>query len=655
MNANRIRPARSRALCAFLCSAAATAVCALLIMSCAGRAEGASSEPSAPSAEPQTISASAPKYNDTSFRPCIDPNGKRLSTVSKYDFSGDGFGFVYNYDWAQYTYALDYGRVTVNSNPMYRLRTPGGELQPRLYAYAANGDDISSSEWVSMYVDMRGLRNSSSSSVGFYIYLSSSPAIGDQAASSSAPLFLREGAAGYYYHIDGTEWKSASVKDGMISVGADFAGYVAFPISSYEHVEEDGRKYVSGAGNGSGLFSAGYKYLCRVWTFCSVADPSESHTEILFDDLTFSDAGASHSHTFSYLESIPASCTSQGYDVYRCSVCGQYQKQSITRPSGHTPGEVQTSGDMSFYPCTECSHLEPCTAKGTASGIEVYSVSFTDPRFGMSTVRLYRKGDVIRYNDIPKGGICVDGYTYQFNAWTGDEALICPVDPQGMTVDRDMTFYARYLISDYADKYVGAVSVLAQNGGPYVREEGRVVVLGNSNMSLYHGLEASFASSSIPVYNNSVSGSTSYEMIEWFRVLVASYKPCAVVLNVTTNDMAYYNLPEKQIIENMVTLYELSRELIPDTHVFFVSGNPLPGRTEYAETIVRTNNSMARFCARAEKCDFIDVYARVLAIAGKYPTGWDTWTHMNQSNLKIMFDDIKAAILAWKANEGIAF
>ena len=141
----------------------------------------------------------------------------------------------------------------------------------------------------------------------------------------------------------------------------------------------------------------------------------------------------------------------------------------------------------------------------------------------------------------------------------------------------------------------------------------------------------------------------------WFKVLIASYKPCAVVLNVTTNDMAYYNLSEKQILGNMITLYELTRELLPETYVFFVSGNPLPGRTEYTDTIIRTNNAMAHFCEKNEMCEFIDVYARVLAIAEKYPSGWDTWTHMNQANLKIMFDDIKSAILAWKTNEGITF
>ena len=285
----------------------------------------------------------------------------------------------------------------------------------------------------------------------------------------------------------------------------------------------------------------------------------------------------------------------------------------------------------------------------------MFSVAFIDSMTGESTIRLYRRGDVIRYSDVPTGGIYVDKYTYQFNAWTTDSELIEPTDPDGVTVEGDMVYYGRYLISDYSDKYVGAVSVLAQNGGPYVRDEGRVVVLGNSNMSLYHGMKDSFAASEIPLYNNSISGSTSYEMIDWFRILVAPYKPSAIVLNITTNDMAYYNLTERQILENMIALYDLTRELIPDTYVFFVTGNPLPGRTEYTETIIRTNNAMARFCEKNEGCELVDVYARVLAVAEKYPTGWDTWTHMNQQNLKLMFDDIKSAILAWKQNNGITF
>lgn len=638
-----------------LVSALAVFVSATFVMSCTGKTQGTADTSADAAGYTARYTEQTLKYHDTDFFPHTSPDGKKLTAVSNYDFSDNGYGFVYNYDWASYTYALDYGTHTEGSNALYRLRTCGGGLQPRIYAYAANGDDISSSGWVSMYVDMRGLADPSDNSVGFYLYLSTQPKLDDQASSSSAPLFLREGSTGYYYNVADGEWKRASVSGKVIDVGADFAGYVCFPLSSFEHVKEDGRKYVSTAADAQGLFSAGYKYLCRVWTFCNIADAAESHTEILFDDITFYTAGAAHSHSFAFSETVAPTCTEYGYDVYECSECGQKNKQNITEPSGHSLTDAATSGGVSFYSCNSCAYAERSSTEGAPCTDKVYTVTFKDSKTGAVTLRLYREGERIRYEDIPAGGIYYDRYTYQFNAWTKDAENILPLDPDGYTVEGDMTFYTRYLISDYADKYVGAISVLAQNGGPYVTDEGRVVVLGNSNMALYHGLESSFASSKIPVYNNSVAGSTSYEMIEWFKVLIAPYKPCAVVLNVTTNDMAYYNLTEKQILENMITLYELSREYLPETQVFFVSGNPLPGRTEYTETIVRTNNAVARFCASAEKCEFIDVYAKVLAIAEKYPTGWDTWTHMNQSNLKIMFDDIKAAILAWKTNEGILF
>ncbi len=597
-----------------------------------------------------------PSLSDTSFYPRTNALGQSLQTVSTYNFSQSGYGFVYNYDWAVYTYALDYGVYRQADNTLYRLRTCGGGYQPRLYAYAANGADISSAGWVSMYVDSSMLADSSDFSVGFYLYLSNQPYLDDQASSSSAPLFLSDGKTGYYYNVNTGEWKSASAKDGMIAVGDGFTGYISFPLSAFSHVEESGRKYISSCKNASDLFSAGYKYLCRVWTYCNIADAYESHTSILFDDITFSRAGASHTHSYEYSETVGASCRYGGYEVHVCSGCGQKCKQALTAPLGHSLSEFKKASDGTVYrACTACSHIDASgTGEAAASEDKLYTVTFDYGKGGGVHKVKFREGDKISYDDIPKMSYYQEKYKYQFNAWTSDPELITPADPEGVKVTQDLTFYARYLISDYANKYIGAISVLAQNGGPYVWDEGRVVVLGNSNMSLYHGMEDSFASSGISIYNNSVSGSTSYEMIEWFKVLIATYRPKAVVLNVTTNDMAYYNLSEKQIIENMATLYELTRELIPDAYIFFVSGNPLPGRTEYAETILRTNNAMYRFTLENDRCEYIDVYPKVLAHANKYPAGWDTWTHLTQSGAADMFSDIRAAVSAWGTREGIS-
>ena len=433
---------------------------------------------------------------------------------------------------------------------------------------------------------------------------------------------------------------------------------MAFPLSSYSHVQESERKYISGVTTATQLFAAGYKYLCRVWLFCDIADTYESQSRILIDDVSFFKLGAAHAHSYQKTETIAPCCEREGCDIYTCSVCGGSVRKNITKATGHSYGEYKKDGDgISYRLCSACPAVDTAAeVTGSKTGADdLCTVTFDFGDAGGETKLKFRRGDVITYEDIPRKNYYKKKFIYQFNCWCEDEGNITPLCPEGISVEGDMTFYARYMISDYADKYKGAVSVIAQNGGTYYWEEGKVVVLGNSNMSLYHGLESSFAASGLPAYNNSVAGSTSYEMIEYYKALVLTYKPKVVVANVTTNDMAYYNMSERQIVANMIELYDMTRELLPDAYLLFVSGNPLPGRTEYHPMTVRVNDAVKKFADGHEMCGFVNTYDKVLAYAEKYPTSWDTWTHLNQAGLSDMFSDIKTAILDWSRKNGVSF
>lgn len=164
--------------------------------------------------------------------------------------------------------------------------------------------------------------------------------------------------------------------------------------------------------------------------------------------------------------------------------------------------------------------------------------------------------------------------------------------------------------------------------------------MGNSNMALYHSMEAAFNGAGMKIYNNSIAGSTSYDMIEYFTSCVLTYKPQIIIVNVTTNDMAYYNMSERQITDNMKTLYEMMRTHLPECRMFITSGNPLPARTEFSDCIMRVNAAMKKYCDEQDMLEYLDGYDKVDAYAKKYPSGWDTWTHMNQSALSDVFSDI---------------
>lgn len=573
------------------------------------------------------------------------PTGQTLRVLSTYDFTANGFPRIYNNEYSADTQALGYGVVREGTNDRYELRTCGGGKHPNLYAYAASTNDLSSAAWVTLYVDTTNLADASDFSIGFHLYLSQSGTTAQTTTSTLAPLYPTEGAIGYFRTADGT-WHSAKIKDEKLPVGDSFCGYIALPLSSFTHAKESGRKYVDGAKSFSDLAAKGYKYLTRIRFLCTVADTFESQTALLLDDLTFSAIGEAHAHAFSKGATVAPTCTDKGYTAYTCS-CGERIIKDVLPAVGHTFGAYKTDTDgIAYRLCSACDAVDtdPTVTNAPAGNDDLVTVTFSFGEAGGETRVKFRRGTVISEEAVPVKVTYTDRFIHQFNCWTSDEAGITPKNPVGTVADGDATYYARYLIANYADKYIGAASVIAANGGAYYWEEGKTVVYGNSNMSLYHALETHFAAAGIPAYNNSIAGSTSHEMIEYFKACILTYRPKYIVTNITTNDMAYYNMSEKQIIANMQTLYKMVREYLPDTVLLIAAGNPLPGRTEYRQTIERVNRQMAEFCARSENCEYVDWYAKMLAYAEKYPTGWDTWTHLNQAGLKDIFSDVIAKI-----------
>ncbi len=585
------------------------------------------------------------------FSPRTDNAGHLLTAISTYDFDTTVFDRVYNSEYSKDTFALGHAVFSDGGNDRFRLVTCGGGYQPQLYVYSASGDDLSGAAWVSLYVDTAGLQNADNFAIGFRLYLAASAKPSQSSTSGLAPLYLKDGKSGYFRTMDG-EWQTATVTDGKIKVGNDFCGHVAFPLSAFAHTKESGRKYIESCKTFADLVSAGYKYLCRTHFFCTVADTFESQTDILFDDLTFSSLGETHTHNYTKDNTLAPACTEEGYTVYTCKDCGESIVKDVLPASGHAYGAYKADKDgIAYRICSVCNHVETDASRtdAPAGNDKIVTVTFDYGAAGGETKVKFLKGATITAADVPVKMTYTDRFIYQFNCWTSDAANICPLDPVGMTADADMTFYARYLLSTYADKYIGAASVIAYNGGAYTWEEGKTIAYGNSNMSLYHAMESNFAKAGLPAYNNSIAGSTSHEMIEYFKACVLTYKPKYIVTNVTTNDMAYYNMSEKQILANMKTLYEMVREHLPDTVLFITAANPLPGRTEYTQTIERVNRQMENFCAKHENCEYVDWYGKVLAYAKEYPTGWDTWTHLNQAGLTDIFNDVIAAIKAYEA------
>jgi uncharacterized repeat protein (TIGR02543 family) len=518
----------------------------------------------------------------------------------------------------------------------------------------ANGQNLSNADSVLLYVDGTKLKNTDTFSVGFRLYLSQEARSGWFVAGETVTLKLKDGETAWYYPTDLCEWRSAVVSDDKIEVGNNFCGYILFSLSSFKHVEETDMLYLSGKSTFSDLLGAGYQYQNRIRLFFGVADEWESQTPIYIDDLCFVQTGSEHTHSFVKTGAVVASCTNEGYDIYSCS-CGENVKQNIQEKTAHRYGESKIKDGVAYHICADCDRVETVGSATVAGQDELVCITFDYGEAGGTQAVYFVKGSVIGYEDIPFKMTYFDRYTYQFNGWTSDEDNIEPEDPIGQTATEDKTFYARYLIASYADKYVGAVSILSFNGGVYQRDIGKIVIYGNSNMSLFHTVESEWGQEGLPTYNNSVAGSTSYDMINFYKALVLSYKPKIIVTNLTTNDMKYYFMSDKQILANMNTLYEMTQKYLPDTQIFCSSGNPLPGRTEFTQSIIRVNAQMNNYCNDREKITYCDVYRYIIDYADIYPVGWEFWTHLDQEGLRGMFNLIKADVQAYVATNNIRF
>ena len=182
-------------------------------------------------------------------------------------------------------------------------------------------------------------------------------------------------------------------------------------------------------------------------------------------------------------------------------------------------------------------------------------------------------------------------------------------------------------------------SDVSLNGGPYdeTTYSNQVVFVGQSNVSLWHNLENWYANYGIPVRNNSIAGATSHNYLEFIEELVLMYKPQIVVVAVSSNDLAYHNMTDKELVGNMIGFYEIINANLPDVEIIFASGNPLPGRNEYFGAIKRVNKKIESFCETKSNAHYVEIYDITMEYVKIYPQYWDTWTHLDQSVLAKLF------------------
>lgn len=131
-----------------------------------------------------------------------------------------------------------------------------------------------------------------------------------------------------------------------------------------------------------------------------------------------------------------------------------------------------------------------------------------------------------------------------------------------------------------------------------------IVFVGSSIFRLWETLEQDMAP--LPVLNQAVSGSRTWEVLHHAGQLVLPHKPRIVVYYCGSNDI---NAGEEAagIAERFRLFAQLVRERLPDTRIFFVSISRAPQKREKWHVVDEANRLVEAYCASRPGMGFIDV------------------------------------------------
>ncbi|MBR3643175.1 MAG: carboxylesterase family protein, partial [Parasporobacterium sp.] len=137
----------------------------------------------------------------------------------------------------------------------------------------------------------------------------------------------------------------------------------------------------------------------------------------------------------------------------------------------------------------------------------------------------------------------------------------------------------------------------------YPVNEGDIIFYGPSNITFWYSLEQDM----LPWHaqNHGMGGCIDEDMIEYAPRLLYPYKPAAVFFQTGSNDIAS-GIPLQTILENKKKMYGLFLENMPGTKLIVCSGLPLPGRTQFWDATVQTNELLKKMCEETGRMYFMD-------------------------------------------------
>ena len=567
------------------------------------------------------------------------------------DFKTGSHDWIENDDWDMDTLAMSY-RNTGGSNPMMEI-VPIGASTVTSFEVWVPCVNLGQAKGFMFYVDFSNLVNPTNLKLHMFVRTSTNNPTGNIGELTTRELNPNQCC--YYYDYNLGSWQESITDNSRyFDVPDYYRGYVYIPIEGYNDIHN------SGVGINNIL-------LQMYHIDFSINDNSENILPLYLDSIKVVSDGESHTHNYQLSSTIEATCYQNGLDLYKCS-CGQVKWDNFTSKTEHTFGEKHYCNDnLASAQCEVCYELEYYQEKVDKKWKNAVTINYNYNYEGYESVSYqYPKGHLLTYKDIPVMMQIKEGYDFhQFFRFTTDEVGMYGKNLIGMITTEDLTVYAQYNFASAAlQKYQAMVSGVSFSGGPYDEQTHKedVIYIGQSNFSLWHGMENWYANKGIPARNNSIAGATSHNYVQFVEELILMYKPKIVVCIVSSNDLAYHQMTDSTVMNNMKQFYNIINENLPETEVIFVSGNPLPGRNEYFTCIKRLNSKLEAFCNENDNTHFVDIYDITMEYVLEYgkpdheTDAWDTWTHLHQPELAyVMGDKVYEVMIKVIQDKGITF
>ena len=148
---------------------------------------------------------------------------------------------------------------------------------------------------------------------------------------------------------------------------------------------------------------------------------------------------------------------------------------------------------------------------------------------------------------------------------------------------------------------------------PASERQGEVIFYGPSNITLWFSLEQDMLP--YKAQNHGMGGCIDDDLMHYAPRLLYPYAPKAVFFQTGSNDIAA-GIPLETILENKRKMYAMFLAAMPQAELIVCSGLPLPGRTQFWDATVKTNELLRQMCEETDRLHFLDATDAMLTGEG---------------------------------------